>query len=386
MTVLYILDYGTVGGATRSFVEMVTQMKSLGVHPIVVTSKRNELNDELESKGIRTVVAGHYTLLEQLRIKGIKWPLSLVRNFLRFHFHEKKALRILANEIDFEKIDLIHTNSARNSLGCRLNIKYKIPHLMHIREFADADFNCRPLAPYINLYNEGTTRFICISDAVRKHWIKKGINETKAITVYNGIHYNDINISSDTDKYSDVLKMVIVGGVYPTKGQHYAVEALGKLPNEIKQNVTLDIIGWYSQEYVNKMLTCAEESGIKNNINILGARNDVHQLLGNYHIGLMCSRAEGFGRTTAEYMHARLGVIASDAGANRELITDGVHGLIYTSGDANALSKCIESFYRNRELLVKYSSAAQVKAQNCYTDEINSNNIFNIYKATINNG
>ena len=64
MTVLYVLDYGTVGGATRSFVEMVTQMKSLGVHPIVITSKRNDLNVELENKGIKTIAIGHYTLFE----------------------------------------------------------------------------------------------------------------------------------------------------------------------------------------------------------------------------------------------------------------------------------------------------------------------------------
>ena len=97
----------------------------------------------------------------------------------------------------------------------------------------------------------------------------------------------------------------------------------------------------------------ANQRGYLSQINFLGSINDVHERLGNYQIGLMCSRAEGFGRVTAEYMHAQLGVIASDSGANPELIQDGVNGLLFKSGDAKSLSECILRLYNNREFLIE---------------------------------
>lgn len=381
MTVLYILDYGTVGGATRSFVEMVTQLKKLGVRPIVVTSKRNELNIQLENLGIKTVAAGHYTILEPLLKNKMKWPLVLLRNILRYHLREYRALAKLNIEIDFTKIDLIHTNSARNSLGCRLNKKYHIPHIMHIREFADADFNCVPLSPYIKLYNKYTTEFISISENVRQHWIKKGIRGEKIKTIYNGICNEDILISCNEDKFNDVIRIVIVGGVCEAKGQHLAVEAIGKVPLEIQKHISLDIIGWTDAEYIKKINILSEKYKIKDKINILGSRNDVHEILNNYQIGLMCSRAEGFGRTTAEYMHARLGVIASNTGANPELIQNGITGLLYDSGDSSKLAECIAFFYYNRNELVKMSINAQKKALANFTDKLNANKIFNLYNS-----
>ena len=381
MTVLYILDYGTVGGATRSFIEMVTQMKSLGVQPIVITSKRNDLNVELENKGIKTIAVGHYTLFEPFFFwKGKGWPYRLCKIFIRYHIAEWLALKKIKHEIDFSQIDIIHTNSARNSIGCHLAKIYNVPHIMHIREFADKDFNCIKLAPFKSLYNEGTSTFICISQAVKEHWIAKGVDREKMHVVYNGINYHDITTSPDTDKTHKTLKMVIVGGVIPAKGQHIAVDAVCSLPSDIRPYVYLDIIGWGEEKYIDQLKQAIKRNQMLDNIRLLGSRSDVHSLLGNYQVGLMCSRSEGFGRTTAEYMHAQLGVIASDSGANPELITSGQEGLLFESGNSDSLAQAIIAMYSDRDLLVRCSKAALLKARNNYTANKNANNIYEIYK------
>lgn len=380
MTVLYVLDYGTVGGATRSFVEMVTQMKSLGVHPIVITSKRNDLNVELENKGIKTIAIGHYTLFEPFFFwKGKGWIYRLCKTFVRYHIAEWHALKKIKRELDFNQIDIIHTNSARNSIGCYLSKAYNIPHIMHIREFADKDFNCIKLAPFRSLYNKGTFTFICISKAVKQHWIKKGLDSKKMRVVYNGINYQDISISTDEKKTAQSLKLIIVGGVIPAKGQHLAVEAICSLPSDIRPYIYLDIIGWGEVKYIDQLKQTITKHNMSNNIRLLGPRTDVHSILGNYQVGLMCSRSEGFGRTTAEYMHAQLGVIASDSGANPELITNGQEGLLFESGNSDSLAKSIITMYNNRDLLVRCSNAALVKARNNYTAKNNANNIYDIY-------
>ena len=379
MKVLYVLDYGTVGGATHSALELVTQMKKLGVEPVVCLGKNSDIDKVFEKENIKHLCVGHRTALEPFQFKGAKWPLSLLKRLYLFYIGEYKALRSL-EKLDWNTFDLIHTNSARNDIGCFINKRYGIPHVMHIREFADADFDCIWLRPRcIRLFNKYTTRFITISDAVKKHWIRKGIEGDKMTIIYNGIHYDDITLSSDEDKNGHILHMLIAGGVCLPKGQHLAVEALGLLPKGIRNNIVLDIAGWSDDDYLHSMIQYASERGYEQQVRYLGTVKDLHPQLGKYQIGLMCSRAEGFGRVTAEYMHARMGVIASDSGASPELIEDGVTGLLFKSGDSQSLAKCIERLYQERDLLVELSNAALKKAREQYTQEKNAQNIYNIY-------
>ena len=381
MRVLYIADGGNVGGAAHSFVEVLLNMKRLGVEPVVINSIQNDLNAFLDKEGIENYSVGHKAALIPFFPKGLKSYVYWLRMLIRYYQGRKKALRIISKCIDLKTIDLIHTNSARNDLGCYLSKYYHIPHVMHIREFADLDFNCTLLNPgFYRVINQYSIKFIAISKAIAKYWTEqKGLGSSKMQVIYNGIHYQDISTSPDENKKNESLRMVITGGVYPTKGQHLAVDALCMLPEDIRSHFTLDVIGWFSEEYVKEMQKKAEENGVSKQIRFLGSRNDVPSLLGNYSIGLMCSRAEGFGRTTAEYMHARLGVVASDSGANPELIEDGETGLLFESGNATSLSRCLERYYHDRELLIHCSSKAQEKARRCYVDTINAENIYKLY-------
>lgn len=380
MKVLYILDYGTVGGATHSFLELVVQMKKLGVEPVVCLGKHTNIDELFDKVGIEYFCAGHRTVLEPFLFKGMKWPLRLLKKALHFYIQEQIALYRL-KKVDWSSFDLIHTNSARNDIGCYLNKRYGIPHVMHIREFADTDFDCISFRPhYINFFNRYTTCFISISEAVKWHWFKKGVQKDKMFTIYNGIHIEDIMISPDDDKYMDKLRLLIAGGVGLPKGQHLAVEALGLLPENIRGQITLDIVGWGDENYLKEIKKYAEERGYMHLIHYLGTVKDLHSQLGNYQMGLMCSRAEGFGRVTAEYMHAKLGVIASDSGANPELIEDGVTGLLFKSGSAQSLANCIMRFYNDRELLIRLSNAGKKKAIEHYTQQKNADAIYELYK------
>lgn len=382
MKVLYILDYGTVGGATHSFIELVSQMKQNGVTPIVCLGKKTDIIELLDRKGIEYFCAGHRTVLEPFIIRGFTWPLSLGKLYFQYWVKEFIALYRL-KKIDWSQIDLVHTNSARNDIGCFINKKYGIPHIMHIREFADEDFHCISFRPnFTTLFNQYTTHFISISDSVKQHWLKKGIKREKIDVIYNGINFEDITVSGDNEKRNS-FKMFIAGGVIPAKGQHLAVQAMGYLPKDIRGHVTLDVAGWGGRKYIEEMKKYAEERGYESQIHFLGSINDVHKRLGNYQVGLMCSRAEGFGRVTAEYMHAQLGVIASDSGANPELIQDGINGLLFKSGDAQSLAECILKLYNDRELLVRLSHAAQIKARASYTQQKNAESIYKVYQEFI---
>lgn len=381
ITVLYILDYGTVGGATKAFITLVHQLLKHCINPIVVTGKFNDLNAQLESMGIKTVAAGHCTAIEPLSFKSVKWPFRLFKLLIRYYYKEYVAYKKLEKEIDFAKIDIIHTNSARNTLGCRFAKKHKIPHIMHIREFGDKDFNCVKLNPrYIKLLNLYTDQFVSVSKAVKQYWDSQGINENKNVVIYDGVDFSDITESNDEDKMNSILKMVVNGGVYETKGQHLIIEAIKMLPYSIQQNLQLDIAGWGNKKYITEILNNAREAGLGSSVKYLGSIDNVHQRIGSYQIGFMCSRSEGFGLVTAEYMHGRLGVIASKSGASPELIEDEVSGLLFKCGDAKSLSDCIKRLYNDRQLLKNLSIEAQKKARTFFTQTKNANSVYELYK------
>ena len=127
----------------------------------------------------------------------------------------------------------------------------------------------------------------------------------------------------------------------------------------------------------------SKRRGYDHIVHFLGSIENLHERIGNYQIGLMCSRSEGFGRVTAEYMHGCLGVIASDSGANPELIENGKTGLLFSTGDSMSLADCILRLYNDRDLLIKLSNAACQKAKTMYTQQKNSDSIYELYQALL---
>ena len=98
---------------------------------------------------------------------------------------------------------------------------------------------------------------------------------------------------------------------------------------------------------------------------------------------MTCSRAEGFGRVTAEYMYAGLCVIGSNMGATPELIEDNKDGLIYDYQNIHELSRCIERIYNDRELL-RYLSKNGKKSAIKFSSTRNAKEIYEVYLEILN--
>ena len=382
MKVVYIADIGIEGGATKSLVELVdTMKKENGVEPVVLTSGYNRLNELLNADGIENHAVGHGAFLQgapdAVWKKPIKWGLFAAYYYLHYHSSIRKALRL----IDWKSVDLIHTNVARDDLGMEISRRTGVPNLCHIREFAELDFNCWSYRPhYVKYLAQNTDGFIAISEAVKRYWIAKGIPENKIEVIYNGVDCQKIK-PADHRKWAEdpTVKMVIVGGVIPNKGQYQAIEALCMLPERIRPYFRLDVIGGITETYKLKLSEPLKKCGIENQVRFLGACNDVYDRLKDYHIGLMCSKAEGFGRVTVEYMHAGLVVIASDTGANLELIQDQTTGLIYHRDDVKTLTQKLVYVWEHKDKIAEIADRGKKEAEK-YTKEKNAREIFAQYR------
>ena len=381
MKVVYIADIGIEGGATKSLIELVSTMKAkYDVEPIVLTSRNDKLNEALTLLGIDNYSVGHGAFLQgspdALWKKPIKWVIYAIYYYVHYHISLKRAV----NVIDWSTVDLIHTNVARDDLGMEISKRTGVANICHIREFAELDFNCWSYRPkYVKYLAKNVDRFIAISNAVKEYWVKKGIPKEKITVIYNGVDYQKIK-RADHNKWqtTDVIKMVIVGGVIPNKGQYQAIEALCALPENIRQGYSLDVIGGITETYKKKLQEPLKKCGALNQVRFLGTCSDVYERLKDYHVGLMCSKAEGFGRVTVEYMHAGLVVIASDGGANPELIQDQITGFIYHRDDVKDLADKMIYVWNHKDRMSTIAEKGQEEAKK-YTKQKNAYEIYMEY-------
>ena len=383
MRVVYIADIGIAGGATKSLVELVDTMRTrFHVEPIVFTSGNNELNKQLNDKKIENYSLGYGAFLQgapdALWKKPVKWVLLGWVYYINFYLALKKAM----NTIDWNEVDLIHTNVARDDIGMEICKRTGVPNICHIREFAEIDFNCWSYRPkYVEYLDKNVDGFISISKAVKNYWVEKGLTERKVDVIYNGVDEDRISTADHTTwEKDDILRLVIVGGVIPNKGQWQAIKAICALPDRIRKTIRLDVIGGITETYKNKLSAPLRKAGIASQVQFLGACSDVYDRLKNYHIGLMCSKAEGFGRVTVEYMHAGLAVIASDCGANPELIQNNVTGILYDRNRTESLTQAILGLVKDRKKMVEIARRGQAQAKERYTKELNAANIYKIYQ------
>jgi len=380
MKVLYIQDIGDKGGATNSLKEMVLNLSlNFNVTPVIITSDRNSVNEFADKNNFENYAVNHRQLLvpaSRKRLKNIIKKLLKPFLYLLHHIYNLKAMKFLEKNIDFSTIDIIHTNVNRNDLGLMICKKYNIPHVMHIREFSDLDYQCIPLSRnYIKYMNTYTDRFIAISKVISEHWQKKGIDSNKIQVVYNGVIV-PTEITKDTN---DKIKMIFSGQICNNKGQIQVLKALSNIKPNLLNKLQLDIFGDGDVEYINYLKKFVKSNGLEHVVNFRGFNSKLSDIISQYDIGFVCSKAEAFGRVTVEYMLSKVCVIASDTGANLEIIEDNVNGIIYHYDDIDDLSNKIINVANSKDLRTKLSMNAYIKSNERFTSTINVKNMYDMY-------
>ena len=375
-------DRDEMYGAVHSMLELLTNLnKNYNVIPTLVVSKEGFSTEYCKKMGWNYIVAGHCNFMMGAGTKKKQRIRDLFKLlfYLRYRIKNFFAIKKIEKQIDFNNIDLIHTNVNVCDIGAVLSRKHQIPHVWHLREFGDLDYNRIVFRKkYINFMNDNCDMFFAISNAVRKHWIAKGLSAKKVVTIYNGVDI--INSKNNTDSVNNQkINFCFSGSISESKGQYKVIEALSKI-NELKlKKIHVDIIGDGPADYVNKLKRNVELYNLNDVVTFLGYQKNVRDLLGKYDVGLMCSRSEAFGRVTIEYMVSGLCVLASNRGANIELINDKKTGLLFDYENDKDLKEKIEWCIDNYSDIKKIGDNSQKYAISNFTSEINAKNIYSSY-------
>ena len=377
MHVLMIACRYETGGAPRSMKEMILRLSEKhGVMFTIALSKEGNLSKWCRENSIDYIISNHRTfaepkeknLMRQMRNKAV----AIIRN--------KQAVNIIEKSIDMKSISLIHTNSNRDCLGALLSKKYNIPHVWHLREYGKQDYDVHFYFPFtVSFMNKNTKRFIAISQSVESAWKRQGLAPSKMVQIYNGVNTSSI-IHKNYKKHKQI-RIVFTGSIIESKGQLESIRALSLLEKDVREHFIIDFFFESAEpEYKQQIDKVVQEYNLDCLVNFCGSTNDIGKILHNYDVGITCSKSEAFGRVTVEYMAAGLITIASNTGANPEIIEDGENGFLYEYGNPESLSRILEKiYYIDVNEKQQIGQAAIERVEQNFTDKINAKNVYELY-------
>jgi len=162
-------------------------------------------------------------------------------------------------------------------------------------------------------------------------------------------------VAEDNDRKYNCLstKIVSCGSLYKVKQFNLAIRAVSLLIKNHPE-ITYEIYGCGpEQENLEKLII---ELGMEKNIFIKGYEKNKEVIYGNKSVLIVTSEFEGFGMVLLEAMQHSLPIISFDIEYGpREIIQEGVNGLLVRKNDIKMLANKIESLVYNKNLRTQLS-------------------------------
>lgn len=379
MKVFYILSSSSItGGSSRSFLDYITEMNNRkDIELMVSVPCKGPAYDILREMGILTVL----TPVRFNIYPSKKTPLFFIKLFRHFYL-SKKSEDILLSHVNAHKPDIICTNVSVVNIGYNVAQKLNIPHVYHIREYQELDFNMQIIPSkkdFIKKVQESYS--ICITKGIQKHFGLEKVKHSQVI--YDGIHINKSKKS-----YKKRLGFLFVGRLDKTKGIKdvlHAYSIFSKKYSSYRLNV-VGVAPSTSEQIILENL--CQELGITDKVHFLGARNDVDKLMQKAYAVIVASEFEALGRVTIEAMFNNCLVIGRNTTGTKEQFDNGLKitgkeiGIRFNDVD-DLVRKMKYAKELSQDHYISITTRARNVVQKLYTPKKCADSIYNFFRQII---
>ncbi|MGI8900672.1 MAG: glycosyltransferase family 4 protein [Nocardioides sp.] len=181
-----------------------------------------------------------------------------------------------------------------------------------------------------------------------------------------------------------LFRVGIVGRLDRWKGQHIFLDAFAKaFPSGPEEAVIVGASLFGQNGYDSELRRQATSLAIEDRVEFRGFRDDVEDELRQFDVLVPASVIpEPFGQVVVEGLAVGLPVVAADAGGPAEVITDGVDGLLYPPGDADALARALRRLASEPALRAILGDAARERAED-FTAERIAPQVMAVYREVV---
>jgi glycosyltransferase involved in cell wall biosynthesis len=207
-----------------------------------------------------------------------------------------------------------------------------------------------------------TARVVAVSEHARNHFIdERWVAADRICVIPNGIRVENFrgpaqeSVRVELGLGPNHHVVGIVGRLNWAKDHEFLLRAWAQVQRE-DAAARLLVIG--DGELRAKLDASAARLGVASTIMWLSDRSDVPRLLHGLDVLALSSRTEGYSIALLEGAAAGVPMVATDVGGNREIVADGVTGVVVPHGDEVALSRALLDLLNDPPRRARYGAAA----------------------------
>lgn len=182
-----------------------------------------------------------------------------------------------------------------------------------------------------------------ISTRIANELVEKGFPAERVLVLPNAVDTDRFHIERRPRAAGAPFRAVFVGRLVEEKGLSTLLDAWATAFGE-GHNVRLQLVGGGPLE--EPLREQAERLGIGSQVEFLGHRDQVEEVLAEAHVGILPSRIEGLSNTLLEFMASSLTPIASRVSGSEDFIKPGENGWLFPVSDVAALADCLREAER----------------------------------------
>jgi len=341
---MHLVSSISVGGAERALLELAekSNREEFEIHICYFGSvKGASFHDEFERLGLP-----FYKILTS-------------------RFYDFKNLTKVTKYIRKHDINIIHTHlTDADILGRIAGMLTNRPVITtvqnELRRYMELRID-RKLLNYITV-KYLTTHIVVVSELLREQIIKEWkIGEEKISTIHNMANVDIFLDASARVRRGRDQRFTItnVGRLSKQKAQHILLEAAQKVVSRFPEAHFL-FVGQGELEQDLKQLT--RSLRLEKNVEFLGVRSDVANILAQSDIFVLSSFWEGLPLSAIEAMASACAIVLTDVGGNRELIEHKKSGMIVPPGDSDLLAEAIINLLTQDDFRLSLGRAARARA------------------------
>ncbi|MFQ5884734.1 MAG: glycosyltransferase family 4 protein, partial [Thermoplasmata archaeon] len=184
-------------------------------------------------------------------------------------------------------------------------------------------------------------------------------NKRKVVTLPNGVNYDKFS-KAFKDRTSCVKVIGMICSLSYDRGTDAVLLAARVLERITDISFRIELVG---KGNVDKYRKRAAELGVDDVVTFWGERTDVDEILANMDIALALSHGgSGISHSLLEEMAAGKAIIALNIPAYKQVLKDGVTGLLVPDGEPEALANAMERLIKDDDLASKLGKSAHKEA------------------------
>ena len=355
--VLHFVTGGFSGGATQVAVQLVNAAREGdAIEPLLVLRRKRHADP---------------ARIDELRRAGV--PLELVAGWS----HAATIAALVGACRRFKPDVLVAHGFSEHLWGRYAGLLAKVPHLVHVEHNTRERYTAwrRSQTRWLA---QRTDRIVGCSEGVRQALLAMGMPAERTIAIPNGVRLEPF-ADADAHPFAQRIPGIVMVARFSKQKDHVALLRAVALLRDRGLSPPLLFAGGGKDLHRKPLEKLAIELGIAPQVRFLGVVRNVPELLKTHQLAVLATHYEGMPLALLEGMAAGCAVVGSAVPGVREVLEDGIDGLLVAESDPVAMADALERVLRDPERAARMAAIAREVALQRHSRELMNQRYENLF-------